>query len=100
MSYTLKRAAVTLYHVPTNTCLWRIVCPSFNFAFHQQRQLLALAPGDPALSVLIWDLRTGRVRHQLTHEPQGSPIAVDLGGLAFSPNGSILAVGMAGEIVL
>lgn len=91
---------VTLYHMPTNTRLWRIVCPSFNFAFHQQRQLLALAPGDPALSVCVWDLRTGQVRSRLTHERQGNRTQVDLGGLTFSPDGSVLAAGMAGEIVL
>lgn len=93
-------ADITLYHMPTGSRLWRIVCPSFNFAFHQQRQLLALAPGDPALSVLVWDLRTGQVHRQLTRETQGSPTAVDLGGLAFSPDGNVLAAGMAGEIVL
>lgn len=92
--------AVTLYHVPTHTRLWRIICPSFNFAFHQQQQLLALAPGNPATSVLIWDLRTGQVLHQLTYEPKGNPTEVDLGGLAFSPDGNILAAGMAGDIVM
>src|SRR5258708_5554306 len=92
--------AVTLHHLPTQTRLWTIACPSFDFAFHQQRQLLVLAPGDPAMALLIWDLRTGQILHRLTYEQNGRLSAVDPRGLAFSPDGGVLAVGMEGDIVL
>ena len=92
--------AVTLHHLPTQTRLWTIACPSFNFAFHYQRQLLVLAPGDPAMALLVWDLRTGQILHRLTYEQDGRLSAVDLRGLAFSPDGGVLAVGMEGDIVL
>jgi WD40 repeat protein len=87
-------ASVSLYHLPTQTPLWTIECPSFDFAFNNQQQLLVLAPGDPAMTLVIWDLHTGQIRSQLSYTQNGVPYSVNPNGLAFSPDGRVLAAGM------
>lgn len=90
-------SSVALHHLPTHTALWRIVCPSYNFALQSQQQFLALAPGDPAPAIVLWDLQTGQIRRTLAYEKDTIQYAVNPGGLAFSPDGRILAAGMAGK---
>lgn len=89
--------AVTLYHFPTQAQLWRIECSSFNFAYNSQQQLLALAPGDPAPSIVLWDLHTGQIARTLSYETKDNTYHVTLGGLTFSPDGRIVAGGMEGR---
>jgi len=88
------RSSVALYHLPTQTMLWHIPCSSFNFALDSRQNLLALTPDDPAISIVVWDLRTGQPLHQLTYTSNEFPFSVSPDGLAFSPNGQLLAVGV------
>ncbi len=90
-------ASVALHHLPTRTLLWRIVCPSYDFALQSQQHLLALAPGDPAPAIVLWDLHTGQIRRTLAYEKDTIQYYVNPNGLAFSPNGHILAAGMEGK---
>jgi WD40 repeat protein len=93
--------AVTLYHLPTQTPLWTIECPSFNFAFDSGRGLLALTPQEPvnspATSLVVWDLQTGRMVHHLAHTKDEQPYEISSNGLAFSPDGRMLAAGIESE---
>src|SRR5689334_2642642 len=54
-------------------------------AFSPDGKLLASTGTDK--QILVWDLTTGRIRHQLKNQPERSP------SIAFSPDGSTLACG-------
>lgn len=81
--------SVFLRSLLTQETFWEIDCPSWNFALHVPHNLLALAPEDR--TIMLWDLRTGQVLHQLTYH---SEYQVNPNGLEFNSDGSILAVGM------
>lgn len=91
------QSSVALHHLPTQTVLWEIICSSFKFALDSRQQFLALTPGDLALSVNVWDMRTGHIVHQLSYRKSGDPFHICPNGLALSPDGRILAAGLEGE---
>lgn len=88
------RSSVTLYHLPTQTILWHIPCFSFNFALDCQQNLLTLTPEAQDGSIVVWNVRTGQLLHQLSYTGGDFFYHVCPGGLTFSPNGQLLAVGV------
>lgn len=76
----------------TQEKLWEIGCPSFNFALDVPRNVLALAPGDAAIT--LWDLRTGQLVHRLVYSAEHAEYRVNPNGLEFSHDGTMLAAGM------
>jgi len=88
------RSSVTLYHLPTRTMLWHVPCFSFNFALDCQQNLLALTPEAQDGSIVVWNMRTGQLLHQLSYTGGDFSYHICPGGLTFSPNGQLLAVGI------
>ncbi|HEX6484564.1 MAG TPA: WD40 repeat domain-containing protein [Ktedonobacteraceae bacterium] len=84
--------SVVLHSLPMQETRWEINCPSFNFAIDVPHHLLALAPGD--VTIILWDLRTGRLLHRLTSSAENAEYRVNPNGLEFNHDGSILAAGM------
>jgi WD40 repeat protein len=85
-------ASVFLHSRPRQEKIWVIDCPSFNFAIHLPRNILALAPGDS--TILIWDLRAGQILHQLAYRSDITVYRVNPNGLEFSHDGNTVAAGM------
>lgn len=91
------RSSVALYHLPTQTPLWTIACSSFNFALDYQQSLLALTPDDQGDSIVVWDMHSGHILHQLAYAGSGDPYRICPNGLAFSSDARLLAVGLEND---
>lgn len=79
-------ARTALVHAPSQEVLWDITCPAEGAsALNLPRHLLALGSSQ---GIFLWDLSTGNVLRRLDVD-EDAPT-----GLAFSADGSLLAVGL------
>lgn len=85
-------ASVFLCSQPTQEKLWEIICPSSNFAIDVRHNILVLTPGDT--KIVLWDLCTGQLLHQLMQNADNVEYRVNPSGLEFSHDEGIPAVGM------